>query len=212
MIQMPKIPIPIDLNHPFNPRSPEIVPGEFWGIPDELLPRPEITDSLLAYLTYLEARKLDLRVPPLGAWRRCLQCAPQRPENFNPQIVYDKGNRDVWDFSEYSVVVKENKPAGSGGNGKEAYNDSLYQEQMRGTWVHFPVWGITPGNRFLIMARADDIPFRSGRENPRLEEAIERYAKPFISDYSLNNLGVLYRSGQRFWASVDLGSGSLPII
>ena len=212
MTQMPNVPLPIELNPLVNSENPGVVTGEFWGIPEELLPRPEVTDDLLEYLTYLETKKLELTVSPPKAWRRLFHCSPQRPEGFAPQPVWDKDKRDVWSFENYGIVVKENHVAGIGGNEKEAHNDSLYREQMRGIWVHFPVWGITPKHRFLIMARADSIPFLSKTENPQLMQAVERYAMPYISDCSAKNFGVICRGGQRFWASVDIDFGSPPIV
>lgn len=214
MPPLPTAPEPINLNvpHPYVPVR--LAPREFWGIPAHLLERPSVTDALLDYLTVLEQRSLPLLATSTNRLTRFLHRRPRPPFTSVPELVWTHDKRDVWSLPELGLVIKEEGDADDNafsGNVREAVNDRVYRDHLRGVWVHFPVWGRTPRGRFLLMARADAILSTSSNMNADLEQAVVRHAKQYVQDHATKNIGVRHHGGNRYWASVDIDWGDPPV-
>lgn len=213
MPPLPTAPEPINLNFPHPSIPVRLAPGEFWGVPAHLFERPAVTDALLRYLEILERRSLPL-LPPTQWLTRLRQCRPRPPFALQPEQVWTNDKRDVWSVPELGVVIKDQWDGEENqlsGNVREAINDCLYRDHVKGVWVHFPVWGRTPGARFLVMARADAILFLNSEITAELEQAVIRHAKPYIVDAIAKNIGARSHNGNRYWASVDIDWGDAPV-
>ena len=190
------------LSYPPN-RPVPVSETDYFGIPVGYIQPPDDLEELMELLQGLESARKGLD----GLGRKGLFGFGRKDNPFQKIAQAGASGREIYIRDAMDIVVKFDFQDNSGfsGNSREASNFSTYEDNLNGVLPCFPVWGATRGSKFLIMARAEDVPlFSDSREMKDIAGKISKISEKYVPDPSIQNMGFINRDGIRYWATVDI--------